>query len=331
MEAARNLRVVNDYPLVVENLSRINAKIERGELPDCEFPMIVSITPEDAENILTNRLAPNRTLSGGRVKAWAMQLKKGQWSLNGEPLIFGRLEENGNVESRLMDGRHRLTACKQTGVSFRSFASFNIKPECFYTIDQGKARSTGDLLSVDKVKSAKDVAAAAKRLYLFNDFKLEIYQSNNGLAAIPSNNIIDHFRAHPMLVDSVQKSLSMKKKKLGLVTQMSVLHYHVAYNLKFKEMADYFVETTASGDNLKSNSPQFQLREFIRVTDSRAKETQKYTQEARQKALVIAWNYFLRGKTISSSLEAILNTALKEDQEIKIIKDPLQVRDMFSK
>ena len=72
---------------------------------------IRTIDPVMAKELLAGQ-RKNRNLSPFAVSRYKEFMIKNQWSMNGEPIIFG-----GN---KLIDGQHRLSACVSSGKSFQS-------------------------------------------------------------------------------------------------------------------------------------------------------------------------------------------------------------------
>lgn len=118
---------------------------------------VAEITPELAKNILENRNAGNRPLKAAHIKMLMTTLKRDEWMLNGESIAFS---ESG----RLLDGQHRLTACVNSGKSFKTVVIKGIEDDAaFGTIDIGKPRSVTDLMSLQGLPKAPLFSAIAKQ------------------------------------------------------------------------------------------------------------------------------------------------------------------------
>ena len=60
-----------------------------------------------------------------------------------------------------MNGYHRLSACIEAGVPFRTLLVTGVPHETWTTVDTGKVRSAGDVLSRGKAKY-REIALAIK-------------------------------------------------------------------------------------------------------------------------------------------------------------------------
>lgn len=74
------------------------------------------------------------------------QMKDGKWRLNGEPII---VDDQGCC----VNGYHRLSACIEAGVPFRTLLVTGVPHETWTTVDTGKVRSAGDVFQIDGIKN----------------------------------------------------------------------------------------------------------------------------------------------------------------------------------
>lgn len=126
---------------------------------------VSEITPELAKIILDENNKDNRPINKAHVKMLTSAFKHNEWMLNGETIIFS---ESG----RLLDGQHRLTACLQSGKSFKTIVVKGMKDEdVFGTIDVGKQRKVTDLMSLQGLPKAPLFSAIAKQHKAWIDTK----------------------------------------------------------------------------------------------------------------------------------------------------------------
>lgn len=110
------------------------------------------ITPARAKEWL-GRNEANRNLRAVKVNEYARDMAAGKWSLSGESIKF---DYNGN----LIDGQHRLTAGRESGVTFESVVVRGLPPTVRSVIDTGAKRSAGDALKMAGLSvGGKSVAA----------------------------------------------------------------------------------------------------------------------------------------------------------------------------
>ena len=103
----------------------------------------------------------NRPLNIKRAEKYANEIKKGNWIYNGETI---KISPDGII----LDGQHRLQAIIIANKSIDSEVITNIQGDVFSTIDNGRARTNGDLFSIKGVGNGSAIAAIINPLYTLN-------------------------------------------------------------------------------------------------------------------------------------------------------------------
>lgn len=104
-----------------------------------------NITPAKAQEYLNSSLG-NRPISKPTVHSYADTMKKGNWMMNGVPIVF-------DTEGHLLDGHHRLEAITLAGIPVKMDVCRGVQSEAFTTYDCGRHRSLGQLLAMQSVKN----------------------------------------------------------------------------------------------------------------------------------------------------------------------------------
>lgn len=100
---------------------------------------VMLITPEIATKMLETSPG-NRKLRGWYVNLLAAAMRRGEWRVTSQGIGF-------DVLGRLRDAHHRLTACIQSGISFRSVVVFGMPTDAYEVTDTGIIRTYGDRLN----------------------------------------------------------------------------------------------------------------------------------------------------------------------------------------
>lgn len=116
---------------------------------------VETITPVLAEEYLRHN-TKNRQLRKNLVSFYAEQMRKGQWMLNGEAVIF-------NEQGTLVDGQHRLSAVIEADKGIDMLVVRNADKDSFATIDSGVSRKVQDTFYVKGIPSASGVSAIIGR------------------------------------------------------------------------------------------------------------------------------------------------------------------------
>lgn len=117
---------------------------------------VVMMTVDQAAEILETNTY-NRGIRPRHVQKLAGAMRRGEWLLNGEPIIISN-------EGRLVDGQHRLHAVLAAGIEVPMLIVGGVTGDVIHTIDTGSARSAGDALKLLGVRNSTNVAAACRGL-----------------------------------------------------------------------------------------------------------------------------------------------------------------------
>ena len=123
----------------------------------------VTITPNDARELLANN-PENRTMSGQKLAQYTADIKAGNWALNGEAIIVAS-------DGCLNDGQHRLTACIQADTAFEALLVVGVRRETRTTVDQGIARTAGNVMTMRGTLNANSVSTMARMALAFERAK----------------------------------------------------------------------------------------------------------------------------------------------------------------
>lgn len=194
---------------------------------------VTTITPEIAQQWLTTN-DQNRRPQRRFIKQFASDMANGSWSLTGDSIKF-------DINSKLVDGQHRLMACVEAKVSFHSFVVYGLPPQTRDVIDTGKTRSLGDVLTMRDVTNANQVASTFK--LLINESR---GQSNiGGRGTITHSDLVRAFEKHPSLPLYVLPPGGMPR---GIsIPTVSYINYVASTFLKARDRAEAMREVLKSG------------------------------------------------------------------------------------
>lgn len=221
------------------------------------FSVTATITPEVAERLLA-RNAGNRPIrekgESRSVEAYARAMLRGEWVLNGAPIIV-------SADGQLNDGQHRLSAVVASGVAVPMHITFGVERESRHTVDQGAARSPGHILAMRGEKNYNTLATAVAVVWAYDGDK------NFGTRPTPAQ-LIDCLDANPGIRDALHDAAHMKSGFLCSVGYIGGAHY--LCRRVNAEHADDFLHAVRTGLNISDpKSAVFKLRK--RLIDHTAK------------------------------------------------------------
>lgn len=239
-----------------------------------------TITPEKASEWLKHNKS-NRSLSSSNVAKLAAAITAGQWRLNGESIKFNGVS--------LVDGQHRLNAIIRAGIPVKSYVVRGLESDVFDTLDQGKSRSLGDLLSVAGEKNYATLASAIRWCWV-----LETETTVGNCSNVTNATMHEFLLSHPKLRDSVAFVRSADDRTLGISIGM-VSGFHYVFSEKDKAFADRFISRIMIGEDIDRTMPEYKLRSALLTQASAAKKL-----HVNQVATLVAktWNAARSGKPL---------------------------------
>ncbi|RGL48554.1 hypothetical protein DXC54_07885 [Bifidobacterium longum] len=122
---------------------------------------VETITPEIA-----------KTMLGENVNLFAREIRNGEWRFNGEAIKFGK-------DGRLLDGQHRLLAVIAADKPLTTLVIRGLEDETQQTMDSGKTRTLGDVLTLRGEKNSTQLASLARAVYLADQLGMEAAAQND--------------------------------------------------------------------------------------------------------------------------------------------------------
>lgn len=206
---------------------------------------LIDVTPDLAQAWLSKN-AHNRKMNARRAANLAAYMRSGEWQVNGETII---LSENG----LLLDGQHRLKAVTLFGRAVPMMVAFGASDSAFATIDTGKARSPGDILSMSDIKNPTACAAAAKLIW-------QLMHQQPMMVAVPPSYLLKIIERYPSITKWASKTGGMG---VNTILPQSVLIAACAYLddiARKPATAEAFFKGVTEGAGLPEGSPILALR-----------------------------------------------------------------------
>lgn len=220
------------------------------------------ISPGVAEQYLAKNMR-NRNISKKRVYAYSDDMKNGRWKLNPQPIVFSKSGE-------LIDGQHRLEAIINSGCTIEMVVMRGAPDESRDIIDSGKPRSVSDVLSIDGMGWATNVAATAKKIVAYKKGSASIISKDKKGGAAANNievsskmEVVEYARLHATtLIELCQKAGSIYSHSNINLLALSDIAF-LLYALTPEDEAAEFLEKVISGIGLGLNTPELAMRRIL--------------------------------------------------------------------
>lgn len=215
---------------------------------------IVTVTPDMARDWLerngpsTEGMSGNRRRSETVVLAYARDMARGRWVLNGQAI---RITKAG----RLVDGQHRLAACVMTGLPFTTYICEGLDENVFPSFDMGTRKSFSQILKERGVGNPNDIQGATRIVWNYETTGL-------GSAMVPTlTEFLDVFERHPDMPSHIKVAHGhIMHKMMGkyLATGMSYILGSIDH-----EKAEAFFNSLERGVMLDEGMPVHTLRQRL--------------------------------------------------------------------
>lgn len=242
---------------------------------------IVEMTPERAAELLKLN-THNRVVKRGNVERLKVALLRGEFAENGDAIRISRT----NV---LLDGQHRLIACVESGVTFRTVIVSDLDDAAQDTIDTQSRRSVADSLTLAGFPSAPALAASVRQIMGYLD------GVGNGLLAdtVRTKAFIEE---HPDIHECVRVALHARAV-VAPGPFGAVLFLGTRSGVHKSRMED-FSNHVANGEGLAAGDPRLALRNGMinaRMRNGARSPKVDYIMTV----TTHAWNAFVSGRTLS--------------------------------
>ena len=252
------------------------------------------ITPAKAQEYLTKNIN-NRRVREVMVNIYADQMKKGLWRLSNDAICFTKSGD-------LINGQHRMMAVCQSGIACQFNVSRGYSEADIMVMDNGVARSAGDILHLQGVDNANTMSGIIKRRMILSRHHTAVNSGvNNGVnstnSKILNSAVNDEYYAHTELYKEITKfSKTVYNKLRVLVTSEYggiAAHLILDLNHSIEETKNFWYEFC--GLEPETNSVIAILRSKL-MNDKLSKA--KMSAVMKQKLIIKTWNAYITGKSI---------------------------------
>lgn len=198
----------------------------------------------------------NRTVSRANVDFIAEEIKSGRFIFNGDSIVF---DDEGN----LIDGQHRLIAIAETGIPTKQIIVHGVKNAAFSTIDTGRTRTAGDVLSIDGTKNALNLAASIRKI--IEKFGQDRRIFSSGGARISNESVREFYMHHKEeLGDKIEFCHHLYNTEYKIISvSAATAMYFLLSREKHGEMAKGFIRQLFNGKDEHVDATVFSLRKKL--------------------------------------------------------------------
>lgn len=208
----------------------------------------------------------NRRLVTDRVNLYANEIINRKWKNNGETI---KVSKSG----RLLDGQNRCHAIVKANIAIPILLVTNLDDDVFDTIDTGKNRNGGDVLSMEGIKNDTSLAATIR---LFLQLERNNYSRSSSAYRVTNQDVLNFYHSKP---DYLQDLIKWSSRTASLMNNMVPLSKVSAYAMFFEKYSSEKISRTFF-EKLLGGSTEIhafqQLRSII-INSKVTKNTMKAT------------------------------------------------------
>lgn len=245
---------------------------------------LAEITPAMAEQLLA-RNTHNRSPSMARVAQYAIDMRKGDWQVNGEAIKI-------SADGRILDGQHRLMAILEADTPVHTLLITGLPAETQETMDQGRARTFADVLKLRGERDYFNLAAAVRIVYLYERDGVP-FQAGGRLGAPTVQQLCRCLERNPEIRDSVRLGSSLHRSWLSAST---IAGMHYLFSIADPTDAEDFITKVCTGAHIGPGDATYMLRE--RLIKEHYDATGLHL-KVKMAFVVRAWNAYRCGETLA--------------------------------
>jgi len=258
----------------------------RKELRNVTCEMVV-IDDKMAKELLKLN-TENRKFSKSTCRQLEIALGLGHWVCNGDTIKISKT----NV---LLDGQHRLQAVVNTGIPVVGIVVRGLDPGVMETLDNGKTRTVGDILSLLGYKNHNQLAATLKAInpFLIGEGRLVAKGKQDKFTASIALEVLDD---NPSVIEDV--SFAMNNHKLTALTASALASVRYLITRAGGERGHKFINQFVTGAGLTADSPVLTVRNYLnymKMENKRLKSHSSMTIRYVCSCLIKAWNAEIQG------------------------------------
>jgi len=249
------------------------------ELPKFDLIDVWMITPEVADRLLKGN-TNNRPVRPLHVKSLMETFKAGKFKY----LSMIMVDWNGEV----VDGQHRLIACRESGVSFPAIVVTGVDPETRKWVDNNAGRSKNDILGFLQLPKIGGMIRVFR--------ELEEGRPVNSIRGSSNALDVNWFEG----LDASTQELCVwahrqVKGKTSHAGTMAAVLAHLA-KISFEDAEEFFVNQFVNKLHLEEDSPAYTLRRFADKWLATNKASRNV--EDLVHAIFYCWNAYRDGRKV---------------------------------
>lgn len=234
----------------------------------------------------------NRPISISVVNNYAAAMLRGEWRLTHQGIAFDH-------DRWMIDGQHRMMAIEQAAevganglspkpdIAIEFSVTHDVESDVFDVLDLQRVRGADQILAMSGFNNTKQLAAAARLLYLYDHYPLKDWKkvriSNHQIRELVKHNDLSQFAGS-----------ALGLRPIGIIVSSGIVGLYVIHRAYPDGPHDQFQDALRHGVGLDVNDPRLILRNYL----IRSKSVSAYRRDsvAHLGMLLKTWNDYVLGR-----------------------------------
>ena len=224
---------------------------------------------------------------------YASIMSRGEWALNGEPII---ISESG----KMVDGQHRMQAVIKPNSVVDMVVVAGVCDSSFMSIDTGRKRTGGDVLTIAGMTNGNGYSSAAAFAWVYERAR-RTGGSLNANARASAAEILALVQTNEEIFSRALKAADKVRRVIPSATGSIVAGLYFVFSKHDNEdRSASFFDRIAGGSGLYQGDPELAIRNrFQSMVTGRVMKTHVVKRQVKAAYFCIAYKAFLAGRKIS--------------------------------
>lgn len=246
----------------------------------------------------------NRKPTRANIDFIKSEMIGGKFVVNGSTIV---ISEDGT----LIDGQHRLLALSETDLRFNFIIVYNAKKESFSSIDTGKCRNAGDILSTVGIKHHNAVASCCRRVMFELDGKRK--NGKSGAVKLSNKEILDFYENNSSeIIENIRFATNLYQSENRILQPSLAASLIMLLSRQSRNEAKSFIREIYTGNKEKESNAAIILRK--RLINMKIKG-EKMVDSLARALFITAFNHYISNSIIK---QISINKEYKEYSFIQI-------------
>lgn len=248
---------------------------------------VETITPERAKELLAAN-THNRDRKLAKIREYALAMRRGEWTLNGEAI---KIADDGTI----LDGQNRLYGCVESNTPFTTFIIYGLPKTAQETMDSGAKRIFGDTVKLLGYPNWNEVASLTRKLLKWDKYGAQASVATGGFYVCTQGELKEYLQANSEGILQAVKEGKRISQGTDFPSGLAILFYYKTQAID-PDYSDWFLQRVRDGVGLEQGNPILLFRDKLAHIRKNRGNGVRISDQIILGYAIKAWNACLLGK-----------------------------------